>query len=1203
MKGKATTKEIYVTLSNFAVSITHKHKNYYLIIRSLLLLTLFIASSFLDAGFIHAKQSKIATTASGENEIKSVELNEEERSWLKNHPKIYIGLPEGLAPYVMDDNEGHQVGILVDFLDELNRTLGSNIILKTMPSSKIFEMSKNKEIDVIYALEPEKAKAENLMATDVWAIGYPAIYARKGSSFKTPEDMAGKKIVLRPNTIWDNELAKTYASMENVVYAETPLDAMKMVLNEEADLYIGLTSHTYALTKYRLFGISQAYVFENKKLPFAMGIRSDWPELVSILNKGLSAIGRKGLRKIVQKWISADKKEYTVDLSDKELAWLKAHPDITLGYTDAFEPEVIVDPDGSYRGILVDILDELNSRLGTRIRLQIDPIPRVIEKAQKKEVDGILSLHPGYADKLGLLKTGSYMSSYPAIFARKDVFFNRPSDFDGKRVAIIDKLFFSEKIMADHGKNARILRVRDAEEGLRLLENGQADIFLGATLNSYLINKYQLLNQSMQYIFFDEPINVVMGTRSDWPEFSTILDKGLSSFSKEEIEAITARWIHLPQPKKVIELTQEERVWLKQNHTVRVRVSNFPPYMFLEKDEITGIVIDYLNLIAQSTGVKFELVPETRPWQEALQSMMNLQGPDLMTSLSPIAERKPYMDFSEPYIVSPRVIFTRNDDKFISSIDGLNGRTLAVPHGTLVHKRMEMEYPDIRLLINDTDVESIEAVSKGKADAYIGNLINTSYEILHRGFTNLRVAAPSPFGDDVYTFGIRRDWPELSSIINKALDSISGKEQAEIRSKHFRLTYEHGVKPGDVLKWGLVVSGSALFLILLFVGWNRQLRRKVDKRTAEVVEREGRFRATFDQAAVGIAHVSPEGRFIRINRKFCDILGYSSDEMQDLTLQEITYPEDLEADIEHAESLLRGETETYSIEKRYVRKDGEIVWINLTVSLLHDDSGKPNYFVSVIKDISVRKQAEQKLKDYQHRLKSLVSQLTVAEDRERRAIAADLHDHVGHSLALARMQLKGILEATSDVEKNMLVNDISKLLLEASQDTRSLIFELSSPSMNEIGLSAAISDWLDTQIAGRHNLEVEFSDTIADDCKKKLDVDDRALLFRSVRELMTNVIKHARAHKVCVRLSSENRSVKIEVEDDGIGFDMAGTKIKDRKTGGFGLFSIEERMADLGGSCVVESKPGNGCRVVLTVPTETDGIEPSPMNSKRRKDD
>jgi len=139
------------------------------------------------------------------------------------------------------------------------------------------------------------------------------------------------------------------------------------------------------------------------------------------------------------------------------------------------------------------------------------------------------------------------------------------------------------------------------------------------------------------------------------------------------------------------------------------------------------------------------------------------------------------------------------------------------------------------------------------------------------------------------------------------------------------------------------------------------LEQIIDERTAQTIESETRFRATFEQAAVGVAHVSTEGKFLRVNRKFCQIVGYSEEEMFGLSFQEITHADDLTDDLVFVGELLNGERESYAMDKRYYRKDGAIVWINLTVSLLFDRKGKAKYFVSVIKDISDRKQAEEAL--------------------------------------------------------------------------------------------------------------------------------------------------------------------------------------------------------------------------------------------------
>src|ERR671921_3044727 len=124
-------------------------------------------------------------------------------------------------------------------------------------------------------------------------------------------------------------------------------------------------------------------------------------------------------------------------------------------------------------------------------------------------------------------------------------------------------------------------------------------------------------------------------------------------------------------------------------------------------------------------------------------------------------------------------------------------------------------------------------------------------------------------------------------------------------------------------------------------------------------ESEERFRATFEHAAVGAAQVGIDGRWLRVNRRLSEIVGYEREELLQRTFQEITHPDDLEGDLAHMRFLLEGELQTYTKEKRYLRKGGPEVWVNLTVSLVRDASGEPAYFIAVVEDISERKKTEQ----------------------------------------------------------------------------------------------------------------------------------------------------------------------------------------------------------------------------------------------------
>lgn len=230
-------------------------------------------------------------------------------------------------------------------------------------------------------------------------------------------------------------------------------------------------------------------------------------------------------------------------------------------------------------------------------------------------------------------------------------------------------------------------------------------------------------------------------------------------------------------------------------------------------------------------------------------------------------------------------------------------------------------------------------------------------------------------------------------------------------------------------------------------------------------------------------------------------------------------------------------------------------------------------------NITEQKQAEAKNLEYQSRLKALASQLTLAEEKERSLLAVELHDNIGQSLVFSRIQLANLKGQISEDKVKGLIDEMSQSILHMIQTTKSLVFDLSSPLLHDIGLSAAIHQWLNEQICQKHGLKIEFIDDYNKNLKSK---EMRTLLFRNVRELLINVVKHAHAKKVTVYLESDQDNIKITVQDDGSGF-SADDKIVTSGSN-FGLFSIQERMNDMGGQLKIESEPGTGCRAILIAP-------------------
>lgn len=229
------------------------------------------------------------------------------------------------------------------------------------------------------------------------------------------------------------------------------------------------------------------------------------------------------------------------------------------------------------------------------------------------------------------------------------------------------------------------------------------------------------------------------------------------------------------------------------------------------------------------------------------------------------------------------------------------------------------------------------------------------------GSHNCRVEMRRTLGDSYYNYLIEfisyiktcHIWveahPELSYEADKrAIDNLNGLIQEEPSLSDFFTNYNEKVKSEQKSQKEQLLTN----LIAL------------KKAEEELRESEERFRSTFEQAAVGIAHISPEGRWMRVNQKICDIVGYSREELLKLTFQDITHPDDLNIDVEYVTKMLSGEIKTYSMEKRYFRKNGTIVWVTLTVALVREESGEPKYFISVVEDITKRKFAEETILKY-----------------------------------------------------------------------------------------------------------------------------------------------------------------------------------------------------------------------------------------------
>jgi PAS domain S-box-containing protein len=867
-----------------------------------------------------------------------------------------------------------------------------------------------------------------------------------------------------------------------------------------------------------------------------------------------------------------------ISLSTEERAWLQAHPDVTFGFTDSFEPFLIRGESGEDTGVLVDLLKELNSQLGTRFAIEVDSWSVILEKVKKKEIGAILGVAHHTADVFGLLKTVPYYTVYPAFFARNDAPFSITSldDIRGKSVAILDKAEVMESILKPFEPDIVISRYPNDLTPMQMVFEGKSDIAFGLTSHAYYIKKYDLFGMKPVLTLLERPFAVGMAVRTDWPELVSILNKWLTSLPEREIDTIIKRWIDIPDRIPTVELTPEEKSWLNNKHTVRVRVGNHPPWL-MNSPEPVGMAVDYLNIIGDLYGIAFQFIPDNEPWIEGFE---DIAGEHLRFDLFPTANRTPerleYIAMSQPYLSSPWVVFTRDDSTDILSVEDLRGRKVAAERGYVIQKRLEETEPEIELVIVEDTKDALLSLSTGRADGYIGNLIVTSYSLQKEGISNIKVAAPSPYGDHSQAMATRKEWTPLISIIDKGLASISQEQKEAIRNKYLAVRFEHGITATDVMKWVLLVTGVASGIVLFFVLWNKQLSRRVRERTAEVAASEAKYRGLVDNAIVGVFNSTLDGEFVFVNEAMARMFEFESPK------QMIAKgPLERWGNVKERERMtaeLQNHGSAANFEAEAVTHTGRRINVLFSVKMIGND------IFGMVMDITERKLAEGKLHEYQARLKALAAKSAVSEEKERHLIATNLHDQVGQSLALARMQLASAARTAQEPQLEDQIEEISANLLQALEDTQMLMLELSSPAIHGTGLSAAVSDWLEGQISDRHGLKTEVIDNTHPNYSKSLDPNVRAILFRNIRELVVNVVKHAQASRICVRLEERDPEIRIIVEDDGVGFDPLEARKLQKKTGGFGLFSIDELMADLGGGLDIVSAPGQGCTAILSAP-------------------
>ncbi|HAL91969.1 MAG TPA: hypothetical protein DCM68_02960, partial [Verrucomicrobia bacterium] len=468
-------------------------------------------------------------------------------------------------------------------------------------------------------------------------------------------------------------------------------------------------------------------------------------------------------------------------LTSQEKIWLAAHPEeIRIAVMSEWPPLDFVDAWGKPAGIGVDFLNEVNKLVGGKIRIEAAPFDQSLQKAKNRELDGLMDATPKPDREEYLIFSQPYLTIPHVIVGRKDGrYFESAAAMAGHTVAL-ERGFGNVKWFQENCPEVAIREYDSTSDALDAVARGAADAYAGnRAVALFLIEREMLTNLQLQGRVEKPPTVLCLGIRKDWPIVAAMLDRALESVLQRESRFILSKWFDVASQAAGARLSGEDRAWLGAHPEIRVGINeNWPPMDFVdEAGKAQGIGVDFIALLNEQLGGRLQIVPG--PFSQIMEDV-KAGKLDALVDITPRPDREEFFHFTKPYSSIPHAIIARKGEAFYDSFANLSGRTVAVESGFFVGTFMRSNHPGIIQAEYPTTREALLAVSERKADAYVGNRAVASWLISRELLGNLEIQGAARETASMNAFGVRKDLPQLASILNQALAAVPQEKVQEI---------------------------------------------------------------------------------------------------------------------------------------------------------------------------------------------------------------------------------------------------------------------------------------------------------------------------------------------------------------------------------------------------------------------------------------
>jgi len=918
--------------------------------------------------------------------------------------------------------------------------------------------------------------------------------------------------------------------------------------------------------------------------------------------------------------------ETAIVLTPEEQAWLKAHPVIRIGIDADYAPYSFRGPGGKYQGVAPELLQQI----GKQLNVKFDVTPglswtQIMAGARERSLDAVATVVITPEREKFLAFSQIYIPTPLVIITRNtDNRISSAGDLANRKVALVKDYSSTEKVLHEH-PSIKVYQVDTVSEGLYAVSIGEADAFVGVLgVSVYLASKHGMHNLKVVSAYSNEGNGQRIAVRKDWSAFVPILDKAINAISEDTKIAILKKWVPVSvatQNTRLLKLTAREKEWLATHKEIRVAIDpEFAPVEFVDESGVySGISAEYVKRIDEMLGIKLKVLTDLT-WSESVERAKRREI-DVFAAISPTPDRSKYLSFTRPYFKYPVVIYTRRGHKIISGIDDLLPERVAVVRDYLFHEMLSREHPELNIVAVDSIYDGLYRLSTGTVDAYVGDIATSAYVIRKYNLSNLKIVAPADIESEGHSFGVRKDWPELVTILDKVLNAIPPDEHLAINHKWIEIEID------KFPRYWIWLAFSTAGLTVVFIGISAILRIQIRRRTAELekkgllLEKENQYRKDAEKALIAteqrltkffyatfeMVFFHEEGIIYDVNPATMRTTGYELSDLIGKNILEFVQEESRPYVIQRMQKNAEDAFET-----RIVLKDGNIMPVEVNAMTIEIE----NHVARVVslRDITERKISEAALRKaydlLEIKVEERTAELRIANIKLKEldklksmfiaSVSHELRTPLNSIIGFSGMMMKETFGELNDKYKDYInrINKSGKMLLALITD----IIDISKIEsgridieLSEFDLSVVINEAAGNvqRLAAEKNIVIN-----ADIPEGLVMVTDKRRLFQCVLNFLSNAVKYSEHGTVTIYAQKHDSQVLLGVRDTGIGisqedmprlfeaFERIDSHLRVKAGGtGLGLYLTKKIATELlKGTVGAESTPGEGSHFWIRFP-------------------